>query len=196
MKSEWDEYAKGWDVNPSVIEYSKKAFQSLLEVTGIEGLNILDFGCGTGLLSEQMSARAKSIVALDSSVEMALVLKNKKLPNLKVIDEVLTQRLIESNSLLSDKFDLIVASSVCGFLPDYQQTLQLLKSLLVQNGLFVQWDWLAEKEGSGTGLTKNEIESAFDSCQMSLLQCKIPFNMVHDDIEMPVLMAVGKNVVE
>lgn len=194
MKSEWDEYAKGWDVNPSVIEYAHKAYASLLKVANIEGLSILDFGCGTGLLSARMSPLAKSIVSLDSSKEMARVLKNKNLPNVKVVDELLTQNLIKSNPLLSDKFDLIVASSVCGFLPDYAQTLKLLKSLLNEDGLLVQWDWLAENEGSGTGLTRREVEAAFDESQMKLIHSSMPFTMKHDDTDMPVLMVVGQHL--
>ncbi|MCH8334286.1 MAG: class I SAM-dependent methyltransferase [Proteobacteria bacterium] len=41
---------------------------------------------------------------------------------------------------LTEKFDLVVASSVCSFLPDYNSTLRDLSSALKPGGLFVQWE--------------------------------------------------------
>mgnify|MGYP000280081619 CR=1 FL=1 len=48
MSNEWDEYAENWDVDPSVEQYAKNAFSDLLESIDINGLTVLDFGCGTG----------------------------------------------------------------------------------------------------------------------------------------------------
>jgi len=194
MENEWNDYAKDWEANPQVVQYSKLAFNNLLKVVDIDGLNILDFGCGTGLLSELLLSRAKKVVALDPSTEMTLVLKNKNLPNIGVIDEILTQNLIQTNTLLSNKFDLIVASSVCGFLPNYKETLKLLKSMLTQNGIFVQWDWLANKDNPEIGLTMNEIESAFKEVKLKLSNLAESFSMDHEGTAMPVLMGVGKNL--
>jgi len=193
MKNEWDDYANEWEANPQVVQYSKLAFNSLIKVVNIEGLNILDFGCGTGLLSELMLPSANKIVALDSSKEMTLVLKNKNLPKISVIDIILTKELIRNNELLAIKFDLIVASSVCGFLPNYNETLKLLKSMLTKNGILVQWDWLASSEISETGLTINKVESAFNGAELKLSSLTQPFSIDHDNTAMPVLMAVGKN---
>ena len=48
---------------------------------------------------------------------------------------------IEVLPFVQPVFDLIVASSVCAFVPDYQQTLSDLQLLLKEDGVFVQWDW-------------------------------------------------------
>ena len=196
MSNEWDEYAKEWDTKPDVIEYSEHAFKSLTDLIEIEGLNILDFGCGTGLLSEKMSPKAKQIVAIDSSIEMIEVLRNKNLPNVHVLSELLTEDLINSNDCLSRKFDLIVASSVCGFLPNYNEILGLLKSLLVPNGVFVQWDWLVNDDHSEFGLSKNNIEKGFKHAQLKLESLSEPFTMGEGEESMSVIMAVGRNLSE
>lgn len=193
MENEWNDYAKDWEANPQVVQYSKLAFNSLSRIVELDGLHILDFGCGTGLLSEQLSPRAKKIVSLDPSTKMIRVLKNKNLPNVNAIDKVLTKDLIESSALFSIKFDLIVASSVCGFLPNYMEILKLLKSILIQNGVFVQWDWLANKDNSKMGLTMNEIEFGFKEAKLGLYSLTESFSMEHEGMAMPVIMAVGKN---
>ena len=80
----------------------------------------VDFGCGTGLLTERMSPHASSIVALDSSNKMIAILNNKNLPNVTTVAEELSAELINKNASLNNRFDLIVASSVFAFLPDYE----------------------------------------------------------------------------
>ena len=145
MSNEWDEYAEGWDVDASVQEYAKRAFEQLLKVVELDGLSVFDFGCGTGQLSQLMSPSVKEIVALDGSPEMIKRLDQKGLSNVSTIADYLTQDLIDRNPQLSSRFDLIVASSVCGFVPDYEATLGLLKSLLIE-----RWRILC----SGTGCLK------------------------------------------
>ena len=128
--NEWDEYAGGWDTNRSTTVYANCAFAELLKITELAALSVFDFGCGTGLLSERMSPEVSHIVALDSSAKMIERLKQKALPNVFPIAEFLTGDLIRRNSLMHQKFDLITASSVCAFLPDYKADLSLLRSIL------------------------------------------------------------------
>ena len=79
MSSDWDEYAVDWDSNADVVLYSEKAFYSLASIVSLEGLNILDFGCETGQLTERMSKYADSVVGLDTSSEMLAVLRRKRI---------------------------------------------------------------------------------------------------------------------
>lgn len=193
MSSEWDEYAGDWDSNEDVAQYSDRASQSLNEIQSPDGLIILDFGCGTGRLTEKMAQTAKRVVGLDTSTEMLAVLKAKRLSNVDTIEDELTVELVEEHALLRAKFDLIVASSVCGFLPDYEGALGLLKSLLVPGGIFVQWDWRAEEEGSGSGLTSDAILGALNSVGFESASVASPFSIANSESVMSVLMGVGKN---
>ena len=63
MSDSWDDYAIEWDANPSVIEYSNKAFNSLCKFVNLQGLSVLDFGCGTGLLAEKVAKGIKAILS-------------------------------------------------------------------------------------------------------------------------------------
>jgi trans-aconitate methyltransferase len=193
LSNEWDELAEGWDVDASVQEYANKAFEELSNVINIDGLSVFDFGCGTGTLTQLLSQRVKDIVALDGSSEMIKLLAKKNLSNVSTISDFLTQELMDSHPHLTNKFDLIVASSVCGFLPDYEMTLGLLKSLLKSDGVFIQLDWLSNDDSSETGLSENRVLSALKANEFIGIQVKKSFEMNSSKGTMTVLMAVGKN---
>ena len=193
LSNEWDEYAAGWDADASVQEYANKAFQELLRVIEINGLSVFDFGCGTGSLTQLLSPMAKDIVALDGSSEMIKLLAKKNLSNVSTISAFLTQELVDSHPELTKKFDLIVASSVCGFLPDYEITLGLLTSLLKSGGMFVQWDWLSNDDSAETGLSENRVLAALEANQLIDINIEKPFEMDSSKGTMRVLMAVGVN---
>jgi len=193
MGENWDKYAAEWDTDEDVIWYSKKAYNALSKVLKLEGLNVLDFGCGTGRLTERMSPIVSRVLAIDSSEKMISVLENKQLKNVETLAVELSKESIRANDLLHSKFDLIVASSVCAFLPDYESTLLLLKGLLKPNGIFVQWDWLKSNENSTTGFTKEMIESAFSKSGLKVLSITEAFTMDSNEALMKVLMGVGGN---
>lgn len=118
---------------------------------------------------------------------------NKNLTNVSAIAGFLTQDLIDSHPGLTGKFDLIIASSVCGFLPDYAETLGLLKSLLKSDGVFIQWDWLSNDDSSETGLSENRVLNALTANEFVDIQIKHSFEMKSSESTKPVLMAVGRN---
>ena len=86
MSESWDQYAEGWDSDADVILYSTKAYDALCEILNLEGLTILDFGCGTGLLTERMAPKANRILGLDSSEKMISALKNKQISNVDTLE--------------------------------------------------------------------------------------------------------------
>jgi predicted TPR repeat methyltransferase len=194
MSENWDDYAEEWNSNEDTIFYANKAFETLKNVVDLDGLNILDFGCGTGLLTERMSPLANHIYALDPSEKMISVLNSKKLPNVTTLAKLLTESMIEESQFASAKFDLIVASSVCAFLPAYEQTLSLLKTLLCPGGIIVQWDWLAPENNSEYGLSEKRMRDAYECVGLLLLSIDQPFTMIDskDKGTMPVLMGVAK----
>eukprot|EP00055_Hartaetosiga_balthica_P012214 m.58642 g.58642 ORF g.58642 m.58642 type:complete len:226 (+) comp7873_c0_seq2:79-756(+) len=224
--SEWDECADGWEKDKIVIEYSKKAYASLVD-TGIVAnlkkyeskVRVLDFGCGTGLLTETLIKEfhhqkgGVEVVALDSSQKMIDILNGKRLESVTTIASELSQTLIEKNDCLQAKFDVIIASSVMAFVPNYTETLSLLKGLLKEGGHLVHWDWLKESnsgceketkmnncdketvEEQDFGLTEDEISTSMDKVGFSQCSISFPFKFIFPDIPTPgqVIMAVAQN---
>jgi len=192
LNNEWDEYAKNWDVDPFVEKYASMAFSELIKIIDLDGLSVLDFGCGTGVLTQLVSAKVKNIVAIDPSAEMIKYLDKKALKNVTTISDYLSEELVDKRAEFNNKFDLIIASSVCSFLPSYEDTLALLESLLKEDGSFIQWDWLAEDDTAKMGLSINSVKKALDINRFTAVQITTPFIMESAKGSMTVLMACGK----
>jgi len=192
MNDTWDEYAEDWDANGDVVAYSNKAFQKLTEIVSLEGLEVFDFGCGTGQLTEKLSPLVKNVVALDTSRKMIEILEAKNLANVTAICDQLANLNGLKAATGHSTFDLVTASSVCAFVTDYPDTAQRLKSILKPQGIFVQWDWYSESEASGPGFTKDRIQEVLEGVGFSIVTVSTAFTMASPEGEMTVLMAVGK----
>lgn len=191
-KIDWNEHAEYWDDFDEVRSYTKQIFQLLSDRIKLDNLRILDFGCGTGLLTDFMTDKARQIVAVDSSEKMIEVLDRKKYKNVITINDVLSGKTIENNTILGNKFDLVVAASVCAFLPNYLEVLTTIKSLLIPDGNFVQWDWLRSEKDPEFGFTEEMIRDNYNAAGLKVESVDIPFHMMENDEKMEVLMAIGK----
>ncbi len=190
----WDEMAAGWDTRADTRLYAERAFASWERkaaalVSDLENSRVLDFGCGTGLLTEKLAPVCGHIVAVDTAAAMIDVLQNKvvekHIGNITPLVISIAAETIRENSEFSEKFDLIVASSVCGFLPDYNLTLRDLSSALKPGGLFVQWDWSSE-------MPIERVRSAYKALGLIDLDVEEVFAMTMDDESVPVVMGMAQ----
>lgn len=188
--SSWDASASGWDEDPTVAEYSSKAFASLAEVVDLNDgrRHVLDFGCGTGLLTEKLSPLCSEIVCIDISPKMIEVLEGKKLGNVETMSGDICNLHDEK---LNEKFDLVVASSVCAFVPDYEKVMHKLYSCLGNGGQFVQWDWRSEDEN---GMNASRIEKVLQDSHFQNIKISYPFSFCFNDETMEVIMASAQKI--
>ncbi len=193
MKNEWDAFANEWD-NDETQLYSERVFSSLQDKTStwipaLTRCQVLDFGCGTGLLTEKLARHCAHVLAIDTSEAMIDVLRGKirdqKITNIDTLVASIDSASETTTPQLSRKFDLITCSSVCGFLPDYPSTLQALSSLLKPSGLFTQWDWLND-------MPIDRIQSAFAEAGLASLSIGESFHMSTKKGSMAVVLAVGR----
>jgi len=195
MSDSWDDYADDWDADKDARTYADCAFASLTQHLDVQTSEwkqkrVLDFGCGTGLLTERLCLLVEQVVAVDTSQKMIDRLVEKRLANVTPVcvnfDTEHDQEL--ANELTG--FDLIVASSVCSFLPDYESMLTLLAKSLNAGGHFVQWDWL-KSTNEGSGLTSDRIAKAIRNAGLKSVHVGKAFVLVTEKGEAPVLIGVG-----
>lgn len=145
--------AAGWDSNPLVHEASKEACTALLQrfpdlqiqASG-KGLDVLEIGCGTGILSFHMAPFVRHIVAIDAAEEMIEVLKTKlqhpdapkNITPIAVLledpeDPHLPPSGTDSNGPRM-KFDVILSHLVLHHIPDLKAVLTTMHACLKPNG--------------------------------------------------------------
>ena len=138
--------------------YARGFYKVLWEATGLNPNDnklgtVVDFGCGTGLLTERLRSVCSRVVALDASTMMIRMLKDKvkgsgwdNVDAVAVVlasvgaDDEATRKVIDD---LEGTVDLIVASSVMTFIPeeDVEATMAALGRMLKPGGVFCHSDW-------------------------------------------------------
>lgn len=191
MSDDWDDYAGDWDANPGVIIYADHTFKTLSAECDITGLRVLDFGCGTGNLTQRMANSASNIVALDTSSKMISILAAKNIDNVTPLSLELSVQVIKNNEVFLEKFDLITASSVFAFVDDFEETLGLLKGLLKSDGKLLQWDWLAQDNDSDFGFSVERLETTYANAGFKDINITQPFSLEKGDGSMKVIMCAS-----
>ena len=174
-----------------VTTFPDASLQAVLGGAGIAlgGSRVVDFGCGTGLLTERLVDHGAEVVAVDTSRAMLAVL------DAKIVQHGWST--VTSTTELADVapgHDLIVCSSVCSFLPDYPGTVGQLVGLLRPGGLFVQWDW--EGDGDEHGLGRDEVGDALRGAGLERIEVSTAFEIEVEDQVMRPLIGHGRRPVE
>ncbi|MCS0308587.1 class I SAM-dependent DNA methyltransferase [Vibrio diabolicus] len=190
MAQDWDGLAKNWESNPATEQFAQSVFEQLQQLTQLDGIKVLDFGCGTGQLSQRLSPMVKDIVALDASEAMIEELDKKELVNVEPVVDALSRGLVAQHPAFRGQFDLVVASSVLAFVEDLDASLKISHSLLNHGGYFVHFDWIAESEQDGFTLEKSK--RALKDAGFTEVESQHVFDITSDGKTMSVLMGLGR----
>jgi 2-polyprenyl-3-methyl-5-hydroxy-6-metoxy-1,4-benzoquinol methylase len=197
---EWEEHSATWEDQEAVRLYSQHAFESLQTRLKVENIKlskttkVLDFGCGTGLLTQQVAPMVGKVVSVDPCKGMIKVLREKNIPNVETVDIALTQSVIDSNPLFKEHFDVILASSVLAFVDDHAAMVKLLSSILKPGGIFVHWDWeLIPTDEEPFGIAQDAAAAALKDAGLERTQVGIGFEakLETEDMTMKPIMASG-----
>jgi 2-polyprenyl-3-methyl-5-hydroxy-6-metoxy-1,4-benzoquinol methylase len=132
----WDKSAYKFD------QQEKKAEQSYIRI--IEKTKkylkaddtILDLGCGTGLISNEIADSVKLIQAIDISSKMIEIAK-KKAADRKIQNIEYTHSTISDERYKSGSFNVILAFYILHLLEDPKKTIQRINDLLKPGGLII-----------------------------------------------------------
>jgi SAM-dependent methyltransferase len=191
MANQWDLLAAYWEDQPSNTELVDKAFESLTKLVSLEGKHVLDFGCGSGRLSQFINPLVKSIVALDSSEAMIEELDTKELSKVEPVVDGLTRGLVAQHPAFRKQFDVVLACAVCSYLDNLSESLNIVYSLLDKGGLFVHWDWLADDEDADIGLGLIHMQDELIQAGFSDVKVTQAFKINTPDGAQPIIMGVA-----
>lgn len=130
----FDEAAANWDVEPRRIELAKSVGEAILgQVPPTQDMDVLDYGCGTGLLGLFLLPHVRSVTGADSSPGMLKVLEDK------IRNGGLERMRVENLDLERDpvpnaRYHLIVSNMVMHHVDRTEAVLEALGQMLLPGG--------------------------------------------------------------
>jgi ubiquinone/menaquinone biosynthesis C-methylase UbiE len=133
-KRNFDNAAATWDENPGRVKINQDIGSAILKQHILTpDMDVLDFGCGTGLLTIRLQPFVRSITGMDSSPGMLNVLNDKiiklRLPNVKTI---LVD--MEKGQKLTRSYHLVLCSLTLHHIPDTKPVLAQFYQIIVPRG--------------------------------------------------------------
>jgi len=163
-ENRFDEIAATWDESPFRLALARGVSGAILRaVSWKKSMRLLDFGCGTGLVSFPLADRVASITGLDSSREMVAIFNEKAgAHSIDATAKVFDFRV----DPIVGPFDVVVSSMVFHHIPDPTVVIKQLHGALVTGGILCIAD-LDTEDGSfhGEGI-EGIFHHGFDRTQM------------------------------
>lgn len=162
----YDQWAD--DYAQSTIKQSPEAFHMsldlviprLLDVAGpVDGLAVLDAGCGEGIVSRSLIGTPKQVVGIDVAPRL---LEYARIRDTTKGISYLAHNLSEPLPEYQGAFDLIISNLVLNDVPDYTGFLSTLSSLLTAQGRIVM-----SLNNPYSAVFREKVESYFDTGAVS-----------------------------
>lgn len=157
----------------------KKLLRTLTAQVDNQSFKALDFGAGTGNITQKLLSIGYTVTAIDISPDMCekLIKKEQHMVELNRL-KVLNVNLDKTD--LTEQFDLVTGYSVIHHLPNYLKTLEKLANLVKPGGIFY-FDHEAPQQTISPGIVDNFIlklyyftEKKTNAAYMKLHRIKLP----------------------
>ena len=176
-RKDFGKEAAAWDEDPGRVRLANDVADAIIRETRPTGeMDVLDFGCGTGLVTLRLQPFVKSVTGADSSKGILGVLEEKirfrGLPNVRalLVD-------LEKGGRIEEKFHLLVSSITMHHVKDTAALFQQWYELLYPGGLLAAADLDAE-DGSFHLNNTGVFHLGFDREQLKTLLSTTGFHDV------------------
>ncbi len=164
MKEErknFDREAAQWDPDPGRIKLANDVADAIIrEAAPSRDMDVLDFGCGTGLVTLRLQPLVRTIIGADSSQGMLSVLK-EKINAQRITNTRARQMDFEKGERIEERFHLIVSSMTLHHVKDTAGLFRQWYGILMPGGLLAVAD-LDTEDGSFHGDNTGVFYFGFD----------------------------------
>ena len=132
--SRFDEVASTWDEDPGRVALAQAVADAISREVGLAAsMDVLDFGCGTGLLTLALQPHVRTVTGADTSAGMLGVLEQKV--RAFGLDSVRSCRLDNAGALAAaGPFDLVTSSMALHHVQDVDGLFAQLRTVLREGG--------------------------------------------------------------
>ncbi|MEW6551826.1 MAG: class I SAM-dependent methyltransferase [Arcobacteraceae bacterium] len=178
MTNKFDVLASTWDQKSTRVEIAQAFVKTVKEkIANIKEFDLLDYGCGTGLISFGFVEDVKSITGMDFSEGM-LEVYNQKIEEYDLNNVKCEKHNINDNHLPQDSFDLIVTSMTLHHIKDTADFISKANLALKPNGYLAISD-LDKEDGSFHDRGNEGVEHfGFDKEQLSMILKQNGFEII------------------
>lgn len=171
----FDKDADQWDEKPSRVKLATDVANTIMrQIPLTDQMDLLDFGCGTGLVSLQLAPFVRSVTGTDTSAGM-LARLDDKIESAGIRN--VTTHLLKPGEKLRGQYDAIVSSMTLHHIKDTQALLVQMAHCLKPGGFLCIADLDAENgafhdDPTGVhhnGFDRKELKAAFKSAGLSYL---------------------------
>jgi predicted TPR repeat methyltransferase len=130
----YDRYADQYDQHVAgALKYRtpELLFDAIARCVPTSSPDILDLGCGTGLLGARLRARARTLTGVDISANMLEVARRRR-----IYDKLICDDLVDFLRTRSGEFDIAVAADVFVYIGDLSEVFRAVRSRLRSGGFF------------------------------------------------------------
>lgn len=179
VRKDFDKEAAQWDANPGRVKLANDVAAAIIrEVKLTTNMEVLDFGCGTGLLTLKLQPLVKTITGVDSSQGMLGALQNKI--EMQALENVHVRFAdFEKGEHAEGSYNLIVSSMTLHHVPDTAAVFKEWFSLLRPGGQVCFADLDAE-DGSFHSDKTGVFHFGFDREQLKQLLHDAGFGDIRD----------------
>ena len=132
--SYFDQSAATWDNEPRRIALMKAVGETIIrEAKPSKDMDVLDYGCGTGLVSLFLLPHIRSVTGADNSPGMLEVL-NQKIGDGRIANMRVMKLDLEHDSLPGERYHLIVTSMTMHHVSDTEKVVRAFHDLLHPGG--------------------------------------------------------------
>jgi ubiquinone/menaquinone biosynthesis C-methylase UbiE len=177
----FDQKAATWDEEPRRVALAKAIAEGIMDSTRLTGeMDILDFGCGTGLLTLNLQPYVQSITGMDTSRGMLD----------KLAAKIERQQLANVNLFCGDfstgeqpegSFHLIASAMTLHHVADIPRLFAVLSGLLAPGGVLCLAD-LDKEDGTFHDDSAGVLHAGFDRTLLKKDLTAAGFTVYHDAI--------------
>ena len=164
----FDEQAKDWDSDPGKVERARAVAEAIRKAVPLsKAMKVLEYGCGTGLLSFVLQSQLGQIMLADPSQGMLDVLK-EKIAAANVMNMHPVRLDLLSDALPEEQYDLTYSLMVLHHISDVENVLAKFWEVLKPKGYLLVAD-LDQEDGSFHTDGTTDVHLGFDRGQLRKL---------------------------
>ncbi len=201
--TDFDQKARAWDADPVKVERARTVAEAIRKRVPLDPeFSVLEYGCGTGLLSFFLQQHVAHITLADSSAGMLDVLRGKIAAH-EVRNMTPVRLDLCVDPLPTECFDLICMLMTLHHIPDTQHILKSFHALLAPGGYLCIAD-LDKEDGSyhgpkftgHTGFDRRALQAEAERAGFRTISWETVYSMtketVHDRKTYPLFLMVAE----